>query len=98
MTGKRFIYLTALAITLGISSTSNAEIHIGAGPEGYFDCWMTWMESGPKGKAGLECHEIAKFNNPDEKKDCVSAFFRNCKVMPSGGRSLSRTYLICETG
>ena len=38
MTAKRFIYLTALAITLGISSTSNAELHIDGGPEGFFDC------------------------------------------------------------
>ena len=96
MTAKRFIYLAALAITLGISSTSNAELHIDGGPEGYFDCWITSMESGPKGKAGLECHEIANFRDPDVKKDSLN-HFTNCKIITSGGRSLSRTYLICET-
>jgi len=96
MTAKRFIYLTALAITLGISSTSNAELHIGGGPEGFFDCWITWMERGPGGKAGLECYKIADLGNPDVEKDGLN-HFTNCEVMTSGGRSSSRTYLVCET-
>ena len=96
MTAKRFIYLTALAITLGISSTSNAELHIDGGPEGYVDCWITWMETGPKGKAGLECHKISEIIKPIAENDFLNKF-RNCKIQTSGGRSLSRTYLICET-
>ncbi len=85
----------SLVVTLGISSTSDAELHIDGGPEGYADCWITWMEPGPGGKAGLECYEIEKTIDPDVRKDRLNNF-KNCKIT-QGGRSSSRIYLICET-
>ena len=96
MTAKRIICLTAMAIALGISSTSNAELHIDGGPEGYVDCWITWIESGPGGKAGLECYEITDSGDRAVKKDGLNRF-TNCEIRTSGGRSRSRTYLVCET-
>ncbi len=99
MAAKRIVYLTALAITLGISSTSNAELHIEGGPDGYIDCWITWMEGGAGGKTGLECHKITTESDikaKDEKRDHLNHFTK-CEVRNAGGRSLSRTYLICET-
>lgn len=99
MAAKRIVYLTALAITLGISSTSNAELHIEGGPDGYFDCWITWMERGAGGKAGLECHKITDewdIKTKEEKRDRLNHFTK-CEVRNSGGRSSSRTFLICET-
>ena len=96
MPAKKFIYLLILATTLGIYSTSNAELHIEGGPEGYVDCWITWMEAGPKGKTGLECYERATSVDPYVKNDRLN-HFTNCKIMTSGGRSPSRTYIVCET-
>ena len=99
MTAKRFVYIAALMITLGISSTSNAELHIEGGPDGYLDCWITWMEAGAGGKAGLECHKITDeydIKAKEEKRDSLNKFTK-CEVRNAGGRSLSRTYLICET-
>ena len=99
MTAKRFAYLTALAIALVISGTSNAELHIEGGPDGYFDCWVLWMEGGAGGKAGLECHKITSERDTktkEEKQDRLNHFTK-CEVQNSGGRSQSRTYLICET-
>ena len=82
MTAKRFIHLAALAITLGITSTSNAELHIDGGPEGYFDCWITWMEAGPGGKASLECYKIDDIPDSEVKKDGLKRF-TNCEI-PAG--------------
>jgi len=99
MFAKRFVYFAIVAIALGISSTSNAELHIEGGPDGYFDCWITWMEGGAGGKAGLECYAITTdqdMKTKKEKEDRLNHFTK-CEVSNSGGRSSSRTSLICET-
>lgn len=63
---KRFVYLTSLAIAVGISSPSEAEPHNEGGYDGYVNCWITRMEPGTGPKVKLGCYKT--LNEQDQKQ------------------------------